>query len=363
MKTAKINDFSNGMIFIVGTARSGTTLMRQILSRHPDVSITKETHYFDDLRVKMAGREQQSLSPEEVKLTEDYFLALTHKGYEAEGDPEQGWMDRIELRTLAQHLGPGTDSYFEAFCQLCAQRKNKTRLGEKTPRHIFRISEILTRYPNAQVVCMVRNPGGVIASYRDFWKSQWRADNPNVTFAEKRRIKNSYNLIIISLMWKAAFNAALAARKQFGDSRVYIQRFEDLIVEPESTLKALTAWLSLEYQPSMLAVGLVNSSYSKSWSKSGVGLSSEPAYRWREKLSNTEIATFQFCSGCLLSEAGYERQLVSVPVALIIWLWITLPFAVLRALFANRSRMSNIPNYIWRRFRLAIVSRGVSSDQ
>ncbi|OKH28817.1 sulfotransferase family protein [Chroogloeocystis siderophila] len=341
------------MIFIVGTSRSGTTLMRQILSKHSNVYISKETHYFDDLRVKMSGREQKPLSSQEIQVTEDYFLALTHKAYEAKGDPEQGWMDRMKLRSLAQQIGCGTDSYFEAYCQLCAQNKNKTIFGEKTPRHIFKIAEILNRYPDAKVICMVRNPGGVIASYRDFWKSQWRSDSSSKSLTEKRRIKNSYNLIIISLIWKAALNAALKARAQFGESRVYIQQFENLVTCPESSLKSLTNWLSLDYEPSMHTVGLVNSSYSNSWSN-GSGLSSEPAYRWQEKLSDAEVAIFQFCCGQQLLKAGYTKQPVRLPFLLILWLWITLPFAGSRALLANTNRINNIPQYVWRRLRLVI---------
>lgn len=347
MTTNNMNPTSNKSIFIVGASRSGTTLMQQILNKHSDVHITpRETHYFDDLRVKMAGCEQQPLSPEEIKLTEDYFLALTHKRY-GEGIPEQGWMDRIKLRTLAQKLGCGTDSYFEAFCQLSAQRDNKNIWGEKTPRHIFKLSEILTRYPKAKVICMVRHPGGVIASYRD-----WR----NVAASsQKNRITNSYNPTIISLMWKAAFNAALQARDQFGTNRVYIQRFEDLITAPESTLNALTSWLTLDYEPSMLEINLVNSSYSdKPRPKSSrVGFSQEPAYRWREKLKPTEVATCQHICGSLLDKAGYEQEPISVSPILIIGSWITLPFAGLRSLIANKSRISNTFNYVWHRFRLA----------
>ncbi|PIG95298.1 sulfotransferase [Gloeocapsopsis sp. IPPAS B-1203] len=345
MTTNKANVASKKSIFIVGASRSGTTLIQQILNKHSGVHITpRETHYFDDLRVKMAGREQQALSLAEIKLTEDYFLALTHKRY-GEGIPEQGWMDRIELRMLAQKLGYGTDSYFEAFCQLSAQRDNKTQWGEKTPRHIFKLSEILTRYPSAKVICMVRHPGGVIASYRD-----WR----NVAASsQKSRITNSYNPTIISLMWKAAFNAALQAREQFGTERVYIQRFEDLITAPESTLSTLTSWLGLDYEPSMLEINLVNSSYSDKPSSSRVGFSKEPAYRWREKLEPTEIATFQYICGGLLNKVGYEQEPISVPPVLIIGSWITLPFAGLRSLIANKSRISNIFNYVWRRFCLA----------
>ncbi len=37
-------------IFIVGPSRSGTSMLREVLNRHPDVWITRGTHYFDDIR-------------------------------------------------------------------------------------------------------------------------------------------------------------------------------------------------------------------------------------------------------------------------------------------------------------------------
>ena len=37
------------------------------------------------------------------------------------------------------------DGYFEAFCRVLARRNGAEIWGEKTPRHIFRLQEILTR--------------------------------------------------------------------------------------------------------------------------------------------------------------------------------------------------------------------------
>ena len=229
-------------------------------------------------------------------------------------------------------------------------RIHKKRWGEKTPKHVFNISEILTRYPQAKVVCMLRHPGGVIASFRDKWK-RMNLDSSGL------RTKNSYNLLIASMIWRGNFKAALQARKQFGEEHIYIQRFEDLLTDPESAIKALAAWLSLDYQPSMIEVSSSNSSYLDLFGKAG--FSQKPIHLWREKLSDAEISATQYVCGSLLKEAGYHPEPVPTSVGFITWLWITLPFGLLQTLLANRNLMTNIPQYIWRRFRIAVLQRNI----
>lgn len=333
-------------IFIVGTSRSGTELMSQILNNHSNLGIAPETHYFDDLRLKLAGKEQQQLTTEEEQQCEDYFLALTDKDYGTGGDPEKGWMNRTELQELVRNSDGGCDAYFEAFCRLCAERKNKTTWGEKTPRHIYRIHDILNRYPQAKIICMVRHPGAVMASYRNFWKLSKHSD------AERKRIKNSYNLLIMSLLWKASFKAALNAYSQFGEKRIYLQRFEDLISNPELAIKGLTSWLSLDYQASMhQKISLINSSFSNDKNDQG-GFDKSSANRWRQQLSNVEVSSIQLLCGSLIQDAGYEREtIVPAALGLTIWLWITLPFTTIQTLLSNRERIGNLPTYIWHRLK------------
>jgi len=327
--------------------------MTQILNKHSDVGIAPETFYFDDLRVKMAGYEQQPLNSEQEKRCENYFLALSHKTYGFEGDPEQGWMSRRDLKTLAQSLGVGTDSYFEAFCQLSAKHNNKQlnniQLGEKTPSHVFRISEIISYCPDAKIICMIRHPAGIVASYLNRMKTA-RA-NQYVPKSEVNRVKKSIDPLLRSLLWKSAFQASLEARSRFGDNHVYIQRFEDLLCHPESSLKMLTSFLSIDFQPAMLDIDQVNSSYTDKWRKSNAGFSQDTIYRWREKLNNAQIAVIQSGCGSLLSEAGYEREPVYEPLA-VIGAWINFPFNSIRALLANKNRIGNIPEYINHRLNL-----------
>lgn len=329
--------------------------MLRSLSSHPEVLISNETHYFDDLRTKMAGREHSELADDERLRCEDYFLALAHRGYGRRGDPEQSRMDRAELGALARSIGPGADSYFEAFCRLQAQVADKSRWGEKTPRHVYRLKEILEQYPEARVVCMVRDPRAVVASYRD-WTNEApirRGDGANdeVMALLRTRKQQSYDLTMISMMWRSSIKTALQGQRDHGTARVRLQRYEDLIVEPEVTLRDLAWWLDLDFASGMLDVKTRNSSYTQS--NRDRGMSTEPLKRWRSKLSDREIAVIQATCGRLMASQGYDREPLTVSPLVLLASWLAVPRAALRALFANRNRTGNIAAYLWRRLRLA----------
>lgn len=344
-------------IFIVGASRSGTAMMRSIVSNHPDIRVSGETHYFDDLRVRMRGKEQAALSDEDRRICEDYFLAIDHRPYGHGGDPEQADMSREQLRAEADRCGEGADAYFEAFCRIASARDGKSRWGDKTPRHIYRIPEILGRYPEAKVICMVRDGRAVVASYRD-WRNQGGFDlekdpgHKRALEEEQKRSRASYDLVIASLLWAASVNGAVAARDRFGEGRVLVQRYEDLVADPEGTIRRIADWLGVAFDPAMLEVPMHNSSFSRFDAKAGV--QKDAVDRWREKLSAREIGVIQFCAKRALTGAGYELDRRRAPMWFLAWRLVAAPFAAARALVANRSRTGNPVSYVVRRLGLML---------
>lgn len=355
-----------GPIFICGPSRSGTAMVRAALNLHPMVHIAGETHYFDDLRVALGTGGDGSLSPEQVRQCEDYLLALSHRPYGHGGSPDEGRVSRDEFRNqlaaVSKDLAPTADDCLRAYCLAEAQQHGKTIWGEKTPRHIFRIDDILRIFPDARVVCLMRDVRGVVASYRD-WKNQGGFDfekdpgHLKTLEVEQQRAKRSYHPIIIASLWNGAMKSALAAEERFDKDRVRLERFEDLVADPEAGMRALLHWLDLPYDSAVLEMPMSNSSYETFTERRGV--SKQPVDRWKSKLTPDEIGIVQCISGKVMDRLRYERVRVPSVVSSFKY-FATLPIAVVRAYRANRSRMGNPIAYLWRRWRSHSSTRSTS---
>lgn len=343
----------DGPIFLTGASRSGTALVRSVLNNCPGVHLAGETHYFDDLRAKLGERAEEPLTGEDQKMCEDYFLALAHRPYGHGGVPEESPLDRDRLRAFAQEIGGSGDDYFEAFCRMEAE--DRPRWGEKTPRHIFRLKELLRRYPDARAICMVRDARAVVASYRD-WKNQggfdFEADpgHRETLDREQERSQKSYHIGIASMMWRSTVGAALEAQREFGVERVWIQQYEEFVQSPEATAQPMIEWLGLHWDQKLLDVPMHNSSVSN-FSAAG-GVSTAPLDRWRARLSKSEIGVIDRFCGQTLLDVGYSRDPGRAPLLALTWAWATLPFAVLRAARVNKDRIPSLPAYLWRRLRM-----------
>lgn len=337
-------------VFVVGASRSGTAMMRSILMQDPSVSLAGETHYFDDLRPRYLGKRVSEMSQEDRDRCADYFRAISVRPYGMHGNPEDSWFTREELLSDAAAIGDDIDSIFEAYCKKFASRSNATIWGEKTPRHVFRIDDILALYPQAQVVCMVRDPRAVVASYRD-----WRTGEDNLDTGrqlDKERVRASYNIVLATLMWRAAANASLQALKTHGGDRVRIVRYESVINEPEQTVRDVAQWLGLDYTEELLAVPLHNSS-TMAFDR-GAGISKTPQNRWREVLSDREIAVIQKTAGQSLVETGFALEEVRTSALDMPLAYAALPFSVLKAARANRDRFNSLPKYAMRRLKAVL---------
>jgi hypothetical protein len=351
----------NAPIFVVGASRSGTNLVRALLNRHSTLWVSAETHYFDDLRPRLPGGGTERLEGEAQERCERYFLALEHRPFGQDGDAASSKVDRGDFGSLADELGGSGDAWFEALCRLRALRHQKESWGEKTPRHVYRIDDLLAAFPDGKVVCLVRDPRAVVASYRDWHDAGARrgVTEPEELQADRERSRRSFNPVLMTLLWRGVVRASYAALQRHGPERVRIQRYERLAEAPEAEVRELCGWLGLEFEQTMLEIGVVNSSYATT----GPGVATEPVDRWKQRLSRQEIGTVQAVAGALMDELAYEREPVPTPPLRLAWALATVPFAAGRAALVNRARLGRTSQYVRTRAGSAFGRGSLGADK
>jgi hypothetical protein len=137
--------------FIIGCVRSGTTLLRNVLRKHPNLASPEETHFFrwsdpfgTDAGVKTLLNNQVLKKHRELDgITEEEFQDLVHRS-----------VSRADLY----------EKYMKRYIE-----KNKPeakRWFDKTPQNVYGSSMMAAEFPGSKILHIVRNPLDVVSSLR-----------------------------------------------------------------------------------------------------------------------------------------------------------------------------------------------------
>jgi Sulfotransferase family len=278
--------------FVVGVARSGTTLLRLMLDAHPQLAIPPETHFIP----KVVKACEQGGDPHERV----FELLTTHRRW-----PDYG-LDAIELQERLERIQPLTaGDALRAFYGLYAERQGKPRWGDKSPSYVRRMRRVASALPEAHFVHLVRDG-------RDVALSQVEVDFGPDGVADAARD------------WAQGIGKA---RRQARRLRHYLElRYEDLVADPEPALRTVCKFVELPWSPAMLdyhrGAEQRMSEVARDFER-GAGPAipaavrasrhtrvAEPPQRervgrWRTDMSPSDREAFEAVAGELLVELGY----------------------------------------------------------
>lgn len=255
-----------------GAPRSGTTLLRTLLDRHPELCSGPETKLFVPAAFNLAW------------LARAYELPLPELEAMVDAAPSQG-------------------AFVDAFAGRVTTAAGKARWAEKTPQNIRHLEWILGRFPAASVVHIIRDARDVVCSMREHpdWRwvdGAWQKElvpRPVEWYARR---------------WLDDTSAGMAWRQ---DPRYVEVRYEDLVADPGRAMREVcdaigarvdATWLArlADREPGLPGVPEAvppRPDYGGAVSTVSVG-------RWRTDLSPEALATvMRICAG-RLRELGYE---------------------------------------------------------
>jgi len=337
----------HGPIFIVGSSRSGTTMMGRILGRHQRVFTFNELHFLEE--VWTPGRGHDRLSREEAVALLCRLFSTQRDGYFRAGNPAAFVTEAMRL--LEGDCAEDTLLYPDVFWRFLAYETLRHGRGiacEQTPRNVFYLREILDLFPGARIVNMVRDPRDVLLSQKWRWRRR-------VLGAHKVPLRASlvswanYHPVVTSRIWAASVRAAQALR---GHPRIMTVRFEDLVTTGAGVVRDICKFLGLEFNEEMLRIPQIGSSRDQD-ETNRTGMDPRKAGSWRRGgLSPTEIYICEHIAGQEMRQIGYQREYTKPSVSGFVWVFLLLPFKLLAALALNFRRASNLASYVKNRLSL-----------
>jgi hypothetical protein len=276
-------------LFIVGCARSGTTLLHRIVDAHPQIAITPEMHWI----TRHFKNQNRLVTPELVSEL------AGHKRF------AQFEIPREEFEGL---LGSGEAVPYPTFLNrvfgLYGKVKNKPLVGNKTPAYVRSILDLHALWPEAKFVHIIRDGRDVCLSILN-WKKADRTAGRYASWEEDP-------VSTTALWWERKVRTGREAGAQLG-SKLYCEvRYESLISRPEQECQRLCEFLDVIYDDAMIrfAEGKTRTDLpnarktpKKAWLPITSGMRN-----WRTEMPVKDVERFEAAAGNLLEELGYERS-------------------------------------------------------
>lgn len=273
------------LFFVTGRSKSGTTWMANLLNTHPSLfcDTTENSAFHQDSQVKYFEDSPRLLHPQAAEFFDKRSLDLAKNGLIA---------------------------------SLCT-RVDKTsaeKLGDKTPRQD--IGRILTAFPKAQVIVMLRDYRDVCVSLA-FHIYRTNADSWEGVFQSADLIALDEQFLIDNLENYEFHNDILTylnlAREK--PKQVKIVRFEDLKANTPSALREVLEFLGVSTAEDNVQRCLEKNSFERlSGGRQAGDADNSSFYRkgvtgdWADHFSAKNVDVFKRIAGDTLIAAGYERD-------------------------------------------------------
>jgi Sulfotransferase family len=264
----------NKPIFVVGSPRSGTSILAWCLGHHPNIFPVPESNWMGDFAVNVAmsyqvGAARGILSIlSAMGISRDEFFSHIGRSINSLVLKHRCDLDRTRLITAVQrilkeqglYLGEVTGefdaatstavrqygiaeqskangvSYSELVDSLrtaASDSEYKTRWVDQTPEYSFHICGLRKLFPCALFIHIVRDVGSVVRSMLNFH----RIAGTHVVTSEEEAYK----------YWLRTVRACLKAEEAYGPHVVYRLRYTTLVENPEPALRSLLDFLGEPY--------------------------------------------------------------------------------------------------------------------
>ncbi len=270
---------------IIGTARSGTTLVQRLCAELPDVWVPPETHFWD-----LADRARHRFdfplrARDRTEFAHWLLTELRHRDLGIEPGA-------VAARLQSSSVRIGLWQVFDAL--VAAMSPDVAILGEKTPNHIAWWEHFASARPDLRFIAVVRDPRAVLRSQRTV---AWGEPDP-WALAER---------------WLAHQRSIRDCERLLGSDRCLVVRYEDLVADTPGHHERIAAFLDVPFEPAELTDATLAAHplfpARESWKDNATDrVTTDRVNTWKETLSELDIAAVQTTCHVEMDHFGYALE-------------------------------------------------------
>ncbi len=202
--------------FILGCVRSGTTMLRNILRKHPHLACPEETHFF-----RWA---EPFRGPVYSQIVSSNVTLKKHRQMDGVSDTEFA-----ALLAGSTSRGDLCRQYMALYMRKA--KPSATRWFDKSPQNAYGVGILANEFPGGKFVHIVRNPVNVVASLRI------------------GKVMKVEDLVGACSYWNEA-EANLALLKRAYPARVLELSYEDFTADPGTGIQKVLEFVGEPYDAS-----------------------------------------------------------------------------------------------------------------
>jgi hypothetical protein len=285
-------------VFIIGSPRSGTTLLRLMLTSHPFIVVPPECGFIIWWLEKY--RDWNAAAADSERAV-DFVADL------ARSKKIETWdLDFDALLTQCRRARPANYSALVSLVNEAYARRRKPgfhRWGDKNNFHVRHVETLHSLFPKAQFLHLVRDGRDVACSYQQLGRAEIKS-----LYAPKLPT----DIVEIAAEWKGNVEAVGNAFSTIPPAQRLEIRYEDIVTQSESILREVCEFLDESYSPQMLDYHVLNRrdglepSEFLRWKPKTLDAPDAAALgKFRTELSAAEIKSFEEIAGGLLRKYRY----------------------------------------------------------
>ena len=277
-------------IFMIGTQRSGSNLLRLMLNQLPGIAAPHPPHILQRMTPLLPAYG-------DLDKEENFLSLVDHVCRLVELNPVPWEGVNFNRKEIAKNAGSHSlMGIVEAVYDEAARAQGAQTWCCKSLANIQFLPAIEAHFDRPQYIFLYRDGRDVAVSFR-------------------KAIVGEKHYYYIARDWARTQKLALTMEAHIGPERFFRVKYEDMVEEPEAMMMRLCEFLNMDYHEDMLnfhqsheAVRAANSS--ELWGNVTKPIMKGNTGKFRSEAGDEDIRIFESVAGEVLDALGYKRAMV-----------------------------------------------------